>query len=134
MSVHIYPESGKLDEAIDTLKGFAVGKPVLIEETFPLKCSPRELDQFMTQAKHLKAGWVGFYWGKAIDECPKPARFLTPLRRGGWSCSRRNQVQRTNDGVDDMAPRTSEARLDIFVSDDWVDLYAKPATLERQHP
>ena len=33
---HIYPERGKVKEALETLKGFAVGKPVVIEETFPL--------------------------------------------------------------------------------------------------
>ncbi len=31
ISVHIYPEKGKVDEAIKGLKKFAVGKPVLIE-------------------------------------------------------------------------------------------------------
>src|SRR5262245_27848576 len=44
VSVHLYPKSGKLDEAARTLKGFSVGKPVVVEETFPLKCSPEELD------------------------------------------------------------------------------------------
>ena len=39
IAMHIYPEKGKVDEAIETVKGFAAtGKPVIIEETFPLKC------------------------------------------------------------------------------------------------
>src|SRR5262249_274786 len=42
VSVHIYPEKGKVDEALKGLQKFAVGKPVVIEETFPLTCSGAE--------------------------------------------------------------------------------------------
>ena len=69
LSVHLYPESGKLAEARETLRGFAAGKPVLVEEIFPLKCSPAELGQFMRESADAAAGWVGFYWGKTPDEC-----------------------------------------------------------------
>ncbi len=68
ISVHIYPEKGKVDEALKTLAGFSVGKPVVIEETAPLKCSIRELDEFMDQSKTNAAGWIGFYWGKTPKE------------------------------------------------------------------
>jgi len=37
ISVHLDPEKGKVEEALKTRAGFAVGKPVVIEETFPLK-------------------------------------------------------------------------------------------------
>ncbi len=68
VSVHLYPEQGKVGEALTTLAGFAVGKPVLIEETFPLKCSARELEEFIERSKEHAAGWVGFYWGKPPKE------------------------------------------------------------------
>ncbi|MCC9602169.1 glycoside hydrolase family 5 protein [Stieleria sp. JC731] len=69
IAVHLYPESDKLDEATATLKGFAsVGKPVVIEEVFPLKCSTEELSHFIGEAKKYAAGWIGFYWGKTPDE------------------------------------------------------------------
>lgn len=68
VSVHLYPKTGKVKEALDTLAGFAVGKPVLIEETFPLACSPEELGQFLDGSKGHAAGWIGFYWGKPPDE------------------------------------------------------------------
>jgi hypothetical protein len=68
VSVHLYPEKGKVDEALKTLAGFSVGKPVLIEETFPLKCSTAELEEFFDESKKYAAGWVGFYWGKTPDE------------------------------------------------------------------
>lgn len=69
ISVHIYPEKGKLDEAMKTLQGFAVGKPVVIEEMFPLKCSPQELERFIGESEKVAAGWIGFYWGKTPEEC-----------------------------------------------------------------
>lgn len=71
VSVHLYPESGKLDAAVETLKGFAVGKPVVVEETYPLKCSPKELDRFIDLAGPHSAGWVSFYWGKPPEELRK---------------------------------------------------------------
>jgi hypothetical protein len=61
--VHIYPERGKLKEALETLKGFAVGKPVVIEETFPLRCSADELGRFLRESEKVASGWIGFYWG-----------------------------------------------------------------------
>jgi Cellulase (glycosyl hydrolase family 5) len=68
VSVHLYPEKGKGEDALKTLAGFAVGKPVVVEETFPLKCSPRELEQFVERSKKSAAGWIGFYWGKPPEE------------------------------------------------------------------
>jgi hypothetical protein len=66
--VHLYPEAGKLDEALATLRGFSVGKPVVVEETFPLKCSPKALDRFIDRAGKKAAGWISFYWGKPPAE------------------------------------------------------------------
>jgi hypothetical protein len=68
LCVHLYPEKGKLEDAIKTLKGFSVGKPVVIEETFPLKCSIAEFGQFIEQSEKHSAGVIGFYWGKTPDE------------------------------------------------------------------
>ena len=62
--VHLYPESKKLDENLETLKGFNVGKPVVVEETFPLKCSSKELLEFVGKSKGHAAGWISFYWGR----------------------------------------------------------------------
>jgi Cellulase (glycosyl hydrolase family 5) len=68
IAVHLYPKAGKLDEAIETLKGFSVGKPVVIEETFPLACSADELGEFIDRSNPHAAGWIGFYWGKTPAE------------------------------------------------------------------
>src|SRR5581483_5400534 len=68
VSVHLYPKKGRVDEALKTLEGFAVGKPVLIEETFPLACSATELEEFIDGSRKHAAGWLGFYWGKTPEE------------------------------------------------------------------
>lgn len=72
IAVHIYPERDKLDEALETLKGFSVGKPVVIEEIFPLKCGLEQLEEFLKKSEPHAAGWIGFYWGKMPDEYNPP--------------------------------------------------------------
>lgn len=71
ISVHIYPEKGKNAEALETLAGFQAGKPVVIEETFALKCSTQEWREFVVDSRKHAAGWFGFYWGKTIAELKK---------------------------------------------------------------
>jgi len=71
LAVHLYPQAGKVDEAIETLKGFAVGKPVVVEETFPLRCSKAELESFLERSEGVAAGWIGFYWGTPPEELRK---------------------------------------------------------------
>ncbi len=83
VSVHLYPKKGKVDEALQTLAGFAVGKPVLIEETFPLACSPRELEDFIEASRKHAAGWVGFYWGKPPEELRR-SRSISDALTLGW--------------------------------------------------
>lgn len=83
LSVHLYPENGKVSEAIETLKLFNVGKPVVIEETFPLKCSREEFDDFFQRSKAHAAGWIGFYWGRTVEECRR-SREMTDAFMLGW--------------------------------------------------
>lgn len=68
ISVHLYPESGKREADLETLRGFAVGKPVVIEETFGLKCSDAELREFLQASRESASGWIGFYWGVTPEE------------------------------------------------------------------
>lgn len=66
--VHIYPEAKKVDEAIQILSHFAVGRPVVIEETFPLHCGTDEFQEFLAQSRKFAEGWISFYWGTPIPE------------------------------------------------------------------
>ena len=71
MAVHLYPEKDKIKEEMETLAGFDVGKPVIIEEMFPLKCSIPEFERFLDESRKTASGWIGFYWGKTLEECRK---------------------------------------------------------------
>jgi hypothetical protein len=66
--VHVYPKAGKVDEAVKMLEQFAVGKPVVVEETFPLSCSAAELKQFLLGSRKTARGWIGHYEGKSIED------------------------------------------------------------------
>jgi hypothetical protein len=68
VSVHFYPEKGKVDKALTALAVYDVGKPLIIEEMFPLACSTKELDAFIDGSRTIAEGWISFYWGKTIDE------------------------------------------------------------------
>ena len=83
ISVHIYPKAGKVKDALETLAGFSVGKPVVIEETFPLACSPKELEEFIDGSKKHAAGWIGFYWGKTPDELRR-SKAISDALTLGW--------------------------------------------------
>ncbi len=84
IAVHIYPEQGNVADAIETLKGFAaVGKPVVIEEIFPLKCDATELRRFIDLSRQHTTGWIGFYWGKTPDEL-RPAKTIPEAMTLSW--------------------------------------------------
>jgi Cellulase (glycosyl hydrolase family 5) len=69
VSVHIYPTAGKVDEAITTLKGFAVpGKPLVIEETFNLTCPVADVEAFLKQSRQFACGWMGHYDGQTVEQ------------------------------------------------------------------
>ncbi len=85
ISVHIYPEKGKVDEAITMLKLFAVGKPVVIEETFPLACGADELEDFLLKSKGIATGWIGHYDGfttKELEQLQADKKITMP--QGIW--------------------------------------------------
>ena len=79
MSVHNYPERGKVKEALETLKGFSV----VIEETFPLACSIEELQQFIERSQGVASGWIGFYWGQSPEDL-RPPKTISDAMTLGW--------------------------------------------------
>jgi len=82
LCVHLYPEKGKVNDALETLKRFQVGKPVVIEETFPLKCSMEEFSEFVEGSKKHASGVIGFYWGESLDELRKSKEFRDAIVLG----------------------------------------------------
>jgi cellulase (glycosyl hydrolase family 5) len=80
--VHLYPKQSGLEEAMEILRGFSVGKPLVIEETFPLKCPVAEHEEFIEKSKGVAKGWFGFYWGKAPSEYRPPENLADSLTLG----------------------------------------------------
>ena len=66
VSVHFYPKVGEVQKAIDALKVYKVGKPIVVEEFFPLACSLEEAAEFIEKSD--TNGFVSFYWGKTIEQ------------------------------------------------------------------
>lgn len=63
VSVHFYPKAGAVEKALTALKAYEVGKPVVVEEMFPLQCSQEELAEFVRRSAEHADGWFSFYWG-----------------------------------------------------------------------
>lgn len=68
VAVHFYPKGGEVDKAVEALKAYEVGKPLVVEEMFPLKCSQDELVEFVERSKSHADGWISFYWGQTAAE------------------------------------------------------------------
>ena len=69
VSVHFYPKgSADLEESLAALKVYEVGKPLVVEEIFPLHAGVEKTEQFMRQSQSHVDGYVSFYWGKSIEE------------------------------------------------------------------
>ena len=72
-SVHFYPKKGEVDRALTALAAYDIGKPLIVEEMFPLKCSLEELEVFIDSSRANAEGWIGFYWGKTPEESRRSA-------------------------------------------------------------
>ncbi|MFZ5830348.1 MAG: GH39 family glycosyl hydrolase, partial [Planctomycetota bacterium] len=68
VSVHFYPKKGEVDKALEALAVYDIGKPIVVEETFPLSCSIEELDAFIDGAAGRVDGWISHYFGHTIEE------------------------------------------------------------------
>ncbi|MCA9221433.1 MAG: cellulase family glycosylhydrolase, partial [Planctomycetales bacterium] len=104
VAVHLYPEAKKSADALATLRGFNVGKPVVVEETFPLRCSPEDLEAFIADADKNSAGWISFYWGRTIDEHADPKSIGEAITRDWLVRFRRLSPMNSGaDGVSDSS-------------------------------
>ncbi|TAH37925.1 MAG: hypothetical protein EYC70_06665 [Planctomycetota bacterium] len=81
-SVHFYPKKGEVDRALDALAVYDVGKPLVVEEIFPLECSVEELDAFVDGAAGRADGWIGFYWGQTREELAAQDDIAAAIIRG----------------------------------------------------
>ncbi|MCA9161193.1 MAG: hypothetical protein KDA72_22840, partial [Planctomycetales bacterium] len=68
VSIHAYPDHDKLDENIAALAVYDIGKPLVVEETFPLSCTLDDMDRFVEGGKDRVDGWISHYFGYSIEE------------------------------------------------------------------
>lgn len=78
-SVHFYPKKGEVNKALKALSIYDVGKPLVVEEMFPLKCSLEELGNFVDDSRATADGWIGFYWGKTPHECRRSGTLVDAI-------------------------------------------------------
>jgi len=62
LAVHVYPARGNVDVALDSLARYRKGKPVVVEETFPLNCTPAEYADFLRRSRGIASGWLAHFW------------------------------------------------------------------------
>jgi Cellulase (glycosyl hydrolase family 5) len=79
VSVHFYPKKGEVQQALEALAVYEVGKPLLVEEFFPLHCSVEEAHAFIEGSQKHADGWISFYWGRTIEENEQQGDFTGAL-------------------------------------------------------
>jgi putative membrane-bound dehydrogenase-like protein len=81
IAMHIYPRSKTIAADLEQLKTFAVGKPVIIEEIFPMYASNSELSDFIHRSRESACGWISFYWGQTREELKAANTINTAITR-----------------------------------------------------
>lgn len=85
VSIHLYPKQGEVDQALAAMKTYSIGKPLVIEETFPLACSLEDMDDFLQRSKPATAGHLSFYWGRTRAEYKAATeKTMTAALVGAW--------------------------------------------------
>jgi hypothetical protein len=83
LCIHYYPRAGKLDDDLAILNLYNTGKPLVIEEVFPLHTDIGATEDFIRRSRTDANGWLSFYWGKTPDEYDKEPGAKAALT-GGW--------------------------------------------------
>ena len=73
VSIHVYPSKGEVAKAITAMTVYDIGKPLVIEETFPMSCTLDEMKQFIDLSAERADGWISHYFGRTIEEHKKGA-------------------------------------------------------------
>ncbi len=84
VSIHVYPKTGEIDRALEAIVTYEIGKPLVIEEIFPLSCSLNEMDDFINASRKMVDGYISFYWGRPADQYNQSGIDMTGMLIGGW--------------------------------------------------
>ena len=81
--VHVYPKPPPFEQAMSILEKFdTTGKPLIIEETFPMECAAKDMAAFIDASKKHADGWIGFYWGQTPEELKSSTQPVDVTTRG----------------------------------------------------
>ena len=83
VSVHFYPGRDQPGKDLADLKVYEVGKPLVIEEIFPLQAGIEQTAAFIQQSRPPADGWMSFYWGTTAEEYEEEGGLKGALI-GGW--------------------------------------------------
>jgi len=81
LSMHIYPKSGEISEAVAKIESNQSNKPLIIEETSSLRCSIEELDVFLNQIDGKYNGLMGHYFGKTLAEMESSGTLVDAIHK-----------------------------------------------------
>jgi hypothetical protein len=84
VSVHLYPKKDQLEADLDALKVYEVGKPLVIEEIFPLSAGFEQTERFIERSREHVDGWISFYWGKTIEEYDEKKGDMSAAITSAW--------------------------------------------------
>jgi hypothetical protein len=84
LSVHLYPKEGKLNDDLAVLGLYKIGKPLVIEEIFPLSASAETTEMFIERSKPFVDGWISFYWGTTPADYEKRQGDANAARTANW--------------------------------------------------
>ncbi len=101
VSVHFYPKRGEIDAAIQALQAYEVGKPLVVEEMFPLQCGGDELVEFIRRSSDHTDGWISFYWGTPADQLKQQGTMPAAITADWLEC------------FGELAPRAKQGKLQI---------------------
>jgi Cellulase (glycosyl hydrolase family 5) len=68
LAVHMYPATGRIDLALEALTHYRIGKPIVVEETFPLHCTSKEYADFLRRSRATASGWLAHFWSLTPDD------------------------------------------------------------------
>jgi hypothetical protein len=105
VAVHFYPKKGEVDKALKALEAYEVGKPLVVEEMFPLSCGEDELIEFVTRSAKHADGWISFYWGASAEELQaKDDQTIGDAITASWL----KRFQSTSTAIKSNPPRKAE--------------------------
>ena len=84
LSVHYYPKEGKVENDLGILAMYRIGKPLVIEEIFPLGAGIETTQTFIKRSRTSCDGWISFYWGTTPEQYAKKQGDPKAAVIGSW--------------------------------------------------